>query len=482
VTVRDDPVLEATELLTIPETLLVPLLDAAAAVLRELDTVDFPPVLRPLASFGKQGLTTSPARQQLRRALDVDRGFRDRAVAEFCARPEVEGALALWDPRQALRRVDEAAERSDLALLASVLYAARPEGWMFGLGVVCSTFDRQRLEKEAHDDAKARQLQLATLDEARRRAEESCDRARQDVARLEEQLGAERRARREREGKAERAIDAARGTRAEADAVVAKARAAADEAEGRLEREASRARDAEREVRELRRELAARDEAARPGPAPSAAFADAARDAQRLAAALDALTQSANSPPANPSRGESRAGGARPAGSGPRSGEPSAGAGAGTGSVRRTRVPRPPGREEDSVAGLDAMLRTRGVALVVDGYNVSMRGWGDAAPATQRDGLLGALERLHLRLRCDVIVVFDGSDVEAIPGRRRAGVRIVFSAADEEADPVVVRQVEALPSARPALVASSDRWVQDHAREVGATVVSADTLLGLLRQ
>jgi predicted RNA-binding protein with PIN domain len=471
VTVRDDPVLETTELLTIPESLLVPLLDAAAAVLRELDTVDFPPVLRPLASFGKQGLTTSPARQQLRRALDVDPGFRDRAVTQFCARPEVEGALAFWDARQALRRVDEAAERSDLALLASVLYAARPEGWMFGLGVVCSTFDRQRLEKEAHDDAKARQLQLATLDEARRRAEENSNRARHDVARLEEQLGVERRSRREREGKAERAVDAARGSRAEADAVVAKARATADEAESRLEREASRARDAEREVRELRRELAARDEAARPGPVASAGFADAARDAQRLADALDALTHQSTDP--------ARPAGARPSISDPRSdGPPSTGGGP----ARRSRVPRPPGREEDSVAGLDAMLRTRGIALVVDGYNVSMRGWGDAAPATQRDGLLGALERLHLRLRCDVVVVFDGSDVEAIPGRRRAGVRVVFSAADEEADPVVIRQVEALPSTRPALVASSDRWVQDHAREVGATVVSADTLLGLLRQ
>jgi predicted RNA-binding protein with PIN domain len=438
-------------------------------VLRDLDPVDFPPALRPLASFGKQGLTTSPARQQLHRALDVDRGFRDRTVARFCDRPEVDGVLAVWDARQALRRVDEAAEQSDLALLASVLYAARPDGWMFGLGAVCSMFERQRLEKEAHDDAKARQLQLATLDEARRRAEESCDRARQDVARLEEQLGSERRARREREGKAERAIDAARGTRAEADARVAKARAAADEAESRLEREASRARQAEREARELRRELAARDEAGRPGPTTSAAFADAARDAQRLAAALDALTNQ----PADPTPAAARAAAPEPSGTaGP---DPSR-------TSRRSRVPRPPGREEDSVPGLDAMLRTRGVALVVDGYNVSMRGWGDAAPATQRDGLLGALERLHLRLRCDVVVVFDGSDVEAIPGRRRSGVRVLFSAADEDADPVVVRQVEALPASRPALVASSDRWVQDHAREVGATVVSADTLLGLLRQ
>ncbi len=36
-TVRDDPLLDASEL-TIPDTLLVPLLDAAAAVLREAST------------------------------------------------------------------------------------------------------------------------------------------------------------------------------------------------------------------------------------------------------------------------------------------------------------------------------------------------------------------------------------------------------------------------------------------------------------
>ena len=464
-TVRDDPAVETTEALTIPELLLVPLLDAAAAVLRELDTVDFPPVLRPLASFGKQGLTTSPARQQLRRAFDVDPGFRDRAVERFCARPEVETALSAWDPRQAQRRVDDAAERADLPLLASTLFVARPDGWLFGLGVVCSTFDRQRVETEAHDDAKAHQLQLATLDEARRRAEEAADRARHDVARLEEQLGAERRARREREGKAERAIDAARGSRAEADAVVASARAVADDAEARLEREAQRARDAEREVRELRRELAARAEAPPSSTAPSSGLADAARDAQRLAATLDALTRGGPPPAAGTPT-------TAPAATGPATGR----------SSRRSRVPRPAGREADSVPGLDTMLRTRGVALVVDGYNVSMRGWADATPATQRDGLLGALERLHLRLRCDVVVVFDGSDVGAVPGRRRAGLRVVFSAADEEADPVVVRQVEALAPTRPVLVASSDRWVQDHAAEAGATVVSADTLLGLLRQ
>lgn len=464
-TVRDEPSVEhSTEALALPESLLIPLLDDAAAVLRTLDAVDFPPVLRPLASFGKQGLTTSPARQQLRRALEVEPEFRRRVVERFVDRPEVRAALESWDPTDVLRRVDEAAARADLAPLASTLYAVQPEGWSFGLGVVCSAFERQRVEKEAHDDLKARQLQLGTLDEARRRAEEARDRAQQDVTRLEEQLRSERHGRREREGRAERDLDAARRSRSEADAIVAKAAATTEEAETRLERESTRAREAERRVRELGRDLADRDQTA--GPASPAvasdptALADAARAAHTLASSLDRLLQAAHTvepppPPGTPPTGRE---------------------------ARRARVPRPPGLDTDTVPALDAMLRTRGVMLVIDGYNVSMRGWHDARPADQRESVLGALERLHLRLRCDVIVVFDGSDVEGLPPRRRAGVRVVFSAADEDADPVVIREVEALNVSRPAIVASSDRWVHDHAEAVGAAVVSADTLLALLRQ
>ncbi len=460
-TVRDEASVEhATESLALPESLLVPLLDDAAAVLRTLDAADFPPVLRPLASFGKQGLTTSPARQQLRRAVEVEPEFRRRVVERFVDRPEVRAALDAWDPHDALQRVDDAATRADLPLLASTLFAVQPEGWAFGLGVVCSAFERHRAEKEAHDDLKAHQLQLGTLDEARRRAEEARDRAQQDVTRLEEQLRTERHARREREGRAERDLDAARRSRTEADAVVAKAATATEEAEARLERESARAREAERRVRELRRELADRDQPAGPAPAPDpTALADASRAAHTLASTLDRLVRAALTaePPPPPPPTTAR-------------------------ETRRARVPRPPGLDTDTVSALDTMLRTRGVMLAVDGYNVSMRGWRDARPADQREGLLGALERLHLRLRCDVIVVFDGSDVEALPPRRRAGVRVVFSAPDEDADPVVIREVEALAASRPAIVASSDRWVQDHAEATGATVVSADTLLTLLRQ
>lgn len=461
---HDAPAADVTEPLPIPESLLVPMLDDAAAVLRDLDPNDFPPAVRPLATFGKQGLTTGPARQQLRRALDVDEQFRSRAAERFLARAAAVAVLETWDVTHALRRVDDAAERSDLPLLASALYAARPEGWAFGIGVVCASFDRKRLEKEADDDAKARQLQLATLDEARRRADEDRERSRQDVTRLEEQLRAERRSRRDRDQRAEQAIERAERTRTEAEAVIAKARAETEEAEARLEREATRARDAERRLRELRRRTPSDRDGPRTPPASAGngmdvtAVVEAARVAERLAATLGRLAEQGTSvTPAAP---------AAPA-------EPV---------VSRARVAPPPGLDTDTVAALDAMLRNRGVVLIVDGYNISMRGWGDAAPRDQRDRLVAALEALHLRLRCDVVVVFDGSDVEALPARRRPGVRVVFSAADEEADPVVLREVDALPPTAPVIVASSDRWVQDHAAELAAVVVSADTLLGVLRR
>jgi predicted RNA-binding protein with PIN domain len=447
--------------LPLPESLLAPLLDAAASVLPAYDG-DVPTVLRPLVGFDPKRLRSGPARQQLRRALDVDLAFRERVAVQFVTRPEVEAALEHWTAAGSVRRVEEATERSDLAVLASALFAARPDGWEFGLGLACTAFDRQRTEKELDDDAKARESQLVTLDEAKRRAENARDAAQREVDRVETQLRDERRARRERELKADRAVDDAARRRQEAEAALALAEAAAGEAELRVRREAERAREAEARLRALRRDQsAAADErrAARPGLSDDEVreIAGAARDAARLAARLDALATrpSAAQADASPERAQTST---------------------------RARVPCPPGMRADTADALDAMLRTRGVQLVVDGYNVSMGGWREDPPAVQRDRLLGALERLHLRLRTDVTVVFDGADVERGAVPRRSGVRVIFTSADEEADPVVIREVSRLPASTPAIVASSDAWVREHAEAAGATVVPAASLLDVLRR
>jgi predicted RNA-binding protein with PIN domain len=127
------------------------------------------------------------------------------------------------------------------------------------------------------------------------------------------------------------------------------------------------------------------------------------------------------------------------------------------------------------------MLRTRGVVLVVDGYNVSMRAWPHVPVEQQRRLLTGALAELHARLRCTVTVVFDGADVDGEPLPRRPGVRIVFSSGGEKADPVIIREVRALPERFPVVVVSSDHWVRDNAQQAGAQVVPTDALLRVLR-
>jgi predicted RNA-binding protein with PIN domain len=137
---------------------------------------------------------------------------------------------------------------------------------------------------------------------------------------------------------------------------------------------------------------------------------------------------------------------------------------------------------EDDPAALEAMVRTPRVAVIVDGYNVSMLAWPAASAAEQRERLCDALVEFQLRFRCEVTVVFDGADVPGVPPLRRRGVRIVFSAAGQEADDVVVGEVVFRPDDVPVIVVSDDREVGSRSRAEGATVLPADRFLLLLRR
>jgi predicted RNA-binding protein with PIN domain len=465
----------------VPEALLVPLLDAAGEILRALDPAEVPPILRPVAEFDRRGLARGAARQQLLRAIETESAFRERAVERFTDRADVSEVLEAWDPGDAFALVENTAEGSTLPTLASALYAARPPGWAFGLGVACASFERQRVEQQAGDDDRARETQVEGMAESRRRAEAARVAAEQKAERLGLDLREERQGRRDREAQATQAVSAAERKLTDAHREVTEARAALQAAEARVEREAARARKTEDEVRELRRAVEEAEAKAR-GSDPDAvagmpvlrrddlrALIDAADMAQRLATGLSGVAQGARrlvepetttepapAPPAPKSPQRER---------------------------RRRAQPRvPPGMVEDDPDALDAMLRTPRAVLVVDGYNVSMLAWGDSAPAQQRDRLLGAVSELQLRTRARIILVFDGADVGGVLPPRRPGVRVVFSPEGEEADAVVVRQAVDLPVEVPVVVASSDGWVAEHARESGARVVSSATLLRALRR
>lgn len=474
----------------LPEALLAPLLDTAADRLRDLEPAEVPLSLRPLVGFDRRGLSRGAARQQLLRALETEEGFRKEMFDRFLERPEVNDALETWSTADAVALVDAAADRADLPLLTSALYAARPDGWLFGLGVAVAMFERRRSDQAVDDDVKALQSRVSTLDEAKRRAETAREEAIASVQRVERELREERRSRRAREEEAQRHADVAARRAETLERDLAEARREADAIETRLRREVERVRGIESELRAARADTARAErelaDALDADPVRAAsltatelqALADAAELARRVADGLGVLagrTSVARDLPTTVPGGGAAAG----SGSSSTPAAPAPQAKTGRDRGRRPRVPG--GLIADSPEGVDALLRTPGVVLVVDGYNVSMRGWPDTPPSHQRDRLVAGLTELQLRTRCGVVCVFDGADVGPVPSSRRSGVRVVFSAPGEDADPVVVREVASRAGHGPVLAVSSDGWVREHAEASGALVVGANALLGVLR-
>jgi predicted RNA-binding protein with PIN domain len=143
----------------------------------------------------------------------------------------------------------------------------------------------------------------------------------------------------------------------------------------------------------------------------------------------------------------------------------------------------PRGLTDDSVEAAAWLVSERPM-LIVDGYNVSMAAWPDAEIAEQRRRVAQLLADLVARSPgLTVELVFDGDSAEGAPAAppARLGVNVRFSAADVEADDVVLEMIGRYPIERAVVVASSDRRVRDGARRRGANVVSAHQLLAVAR-
>jgi len=454
----------------VPDALLMPLLEGAADVLKSLDPVDVPASLRPLHGFDRRGMLAGPGPRQLRRALTADAAFRERAVEKFVARSEVDALLGAWSAAAAPASAADAAARGDLPLYASALWAARPDGYAFGLGVVVVLDGQLRERRRDEAEGKSREQERASLEEARRRADAARLEADAAVARAEQEVQRERGARRARE---EEALAAAAVAQRQVDALrteLDQARAEAEELQHRATRSAQRAHSLEEDLRRERadsRELRDRAErmASRLAARDDRALSDAVAAARQLSVSLDSLHRRIREAPDDAARADvlevTR----------PRPPAP----------VKRATPKLPPGVLADSPQGVEAMLATSDVVLVVDGYNVACRAWADATPADQRERLGIAATALTRRLGCEIVLVFDGDGSGPRAPLRRGGVRVLFSDAGEEADEVVVREVEGRSKRVPVVVASSDAWVREHADNLGAVVVSASTLVSVIK-
>jgi len=134
-------------------------------------------------------------------------------------------------------------------------------------------------------------------------------------------------------------------------------------------------------------------------------------------------------------------------------------------------------QDTDDPARLDQLLGLPRAHLIVDGYNVTKRGFGEISLEQQRRRLVTGLGGLAAQTRVEVTVVFDGAErVPGLPPTPR-GVRVLFSRKGETADDLIRRLVRAEPSGRAVVVVSSDREVADGVRRHGAYPMGADSLL-----
>jgi predicted RNA-binding protein with PIN domain len=155
------------------------------------------------------------------------------------------------------------------------------------------------------------------------------------------------------------------------------------------------------------------------------------------------------------------------------------------GRTRRVPLPLPPAVLDDSVEAAGYLVRLPEVVLLVDGYNVSLQTWPGVELPEQRHRLVSAVAELVMRTGVSAMVAWDGSDQEAFPaptGVARSAVRVVFSTPGEDADEVIIDQVDRLPPDRPVVVATDDRRVQTEVRRRGANVISTAQLLGVLKR
>jgi len=464
----------------LPEGLLAPLLELAAEVLRTLPPADVPLAARRLATFDRRGLATPAARAQLRRLLDTDEAVGAAVSDAYARSPEAAEVLEDWEPGEAVAGVVAAAAGGRLPALASALWTVRPPGWEFALGLAVATFEAGRVEEGVAERLRGLDERIANLEEARRRAEVALAGAEAQAGTLETQLKEARRARRTGEERVAADLAAARARVEELEAALAEAVRRRGEAEAQAKAEARRAAAEQRARTEA--EQAAEADAPPPEPAPPpsppgpdpAVVAEAAETTARLAEAIEGAARLAGrvADLLSPEGAESPAGAApAPESPRPRPARP-----------KRARVQVPPGMMADTPEAAETMVRTPELAVVVDGYNVSMLAWPDMPVAEQRERLFGALAEFQLRTRVGVILVFDGADVLGVRPPRRPGLRVVFSAAGQEADVVVVEEVAARPLDVPVLVVSSDTWVRNRAEALGAQVLPSAVFLALLRR
>jgi len=423
----------------LPEPVRQRITALAAAALPGLPGDEIPVVLRRVARFAPNRRARLGGRE-IAAQLTSDPLFRQRISGRVVTEAGDLGSAVVAGMAPA------AADPVEVAALA---YLARPEGWrdlIEGAG--------EAVRAEADSAAVAGQVLLAEQRAARAEhdravARVEADKLRDELARVREELGQLR----------EEARSAGRALR---DAQAAQKRAS-DLLATEKGRAARVTADHDAEVRRLKTRLAEAEALAATGKQ-SAKDARAADDA-RLWLLIETIGQAASGLRRELALGPSEklpadfvadAAADRP------------------GSPERSRARA---QDTDDPGRLDQLLALPRAHLIVDGYNVTKRGFAEMSLEQQRKRLITGLGGIAAQTGDEITVVFDGAErVHGLPPAPR-GVRVLFSRKGDTADELIRQLVRAEPAGRPLVVVSSDREVADGVRRHGAYPMGADSLI-----
>ncbi len=426
----------------LPDRVRSRVIEYGSDALGGLPLSELPSVLRRVAKFEprRRARLVGP---QIAAQLESDPEFRVRVAARM---------EQVWPELARELRDGVIPPAADPVAVAAAAYLLRPTGW-------ASIVERIHQELEEREAAREAEEAAETIADLRRRLEEAQHGQRAELDEARSELRDNRRT----IADLRRTIHSERQRVRKAEERVQRANQEAEERGSAL---ANQVGELEAENRRLRNRLEATE--AQLESSRRAARAGRNADEARLRVLLGAahgvrrelaLPTSLESP-ADLVAGER---------------EHASGGGAHAGS----RVPVPgQGLPDDDPGLLDHLLALPRMHLLVDGYNVTKAGYGTLPLADQRNRLISALDGVASRTKAEITCVFDGADVPAQPagsaGRR---VRLLFSAAEETADELIIRLVGAEPPGRPMAVVTSDNEIVNAVHRAGVRAVSSAMLL-----
>jgi len=438
----EESLVQADQVAPLPPRVRRALVDFAADVLGVLPEADVPAGLRKVRSFAPTRRARAGSAPLLL-ALDRDSRFRLQvAIAWRKLNPDLVASLD----------ADDVAPAQDPMLVAVGSYLCRPAGWQARLAHQLATITADEEAGERRERAEAGRDASTALRTALTRARDEAAAAGAARTELEEELSKLRREQRR--------------LRADAD----RARAATRELERRAAQEQERLtavlaerdeliRQLERQTQEAQEQLALARRSARDGKA----LAEV-----RTRLLLDTIVDSASGlrrelalPPTAQTPAELVA--------------------------EQLIAPEPQtpsvatrGRAADDPEFLAEVLRLPRAHLLVDGYNVTMEGFGGLPLVDQRRLLVDGLSALAARTSAEITCCFDGAEVEGRTQSLVRGVRVLFSDPGTTADDLIGRLVRAEPRGRVLAVISSDAEVIAAAVAAEARSFRSTVLLRLL--